>query len=164
MKDETLNTLLTDRALGELSPEVSELLDAYVSQDPHLDRRAQERQSVVATLRSAISVPTPKVAAWRPPHPPRVWPAPTEWARLAAVLVLGVATGWVFAVVRHAQEASIGSTASRSVAVVSPAPADAAVFWRSPLKDRRSNAYDAAREYRLRWESPGKMPTVEENR
>jgi hypothetical protein len=166
MNNETLNILLTDRTLGELSPEISELLDAYVSQSPGLAQQAQERQRLVAMLRSAVAMPAPKIVGWQLPRTPRAWFAPSEWARMAAVLAVGLSFGWAVAVLRQAKATSVGVAiaAPRSVAVMSPAPASAAEFWRLPLSDKRANARNEGRGYHLRWESPGKLPRVEGNR
>ena len=42
MKTETLETLLIDRALGALSPEVAELLESHLIQNPDAVRHAAD--------------------------------------------------------------------------------------------------------------------------
>ena len=101
MKPELLETLLLDRALGELRPEVAALLEAHLAQAPAAARRAAEFDAAVRLARAAVATP--------PEAPPRTLDVArlrrvhhagqaalrrTEFLRLAACLALGLGLGW----------------------------------------------------------------------
>jgi|SRR6185436_1603077 hypothetical protein len=54
MKTETLDALLIDRELGELPPEVIELLDTYLKSEPAACRRADAMVRTVGTARETV--------------------------------------------------------------------------------------------------------------
>jgi anti-sigma factor RsiW len=58
MKPETLRSLLTDRAMGELSAETAELLDAFLAQNAECAEAATEMSKVVALSRKALAAPS----------------------------------------------------------------------------------------------------------
>lgn len=100
MKQESLDALLIDRALGELSPEVTELLEEYLV----LDRKAAADAHVFdETLAQA------KAAAMRDVAPPaqalprlslevasakRQWFTWPQWAAVATCLLVGIVLGY----------------------------------------------------------------------
>lgn len=99
MKIETLQALLVDRELGELPPEVTELLDAYLELTP---AARQEREAMSSTVRAAREAVLrfPELARGTEAQPaPRVvplarWLAP--WlARAAVVAALAGLSAWV---------------------------------------------------------------------
>lgn len=132
MKPELLESLLLDRALGELSPAVAALLDAHLANDPAAARRAAEFDSTLQLARAAVAVPS------EPPRRPldleRLRHAQTatrsavrrmEILRLAACLALGLAGGWLFRAARTVQP-----SAPVAVAFAPARPSDPAThFW-----------------------------------
>lgn len=152
MKPESLEGLLIDRALGELSPEVSELLDVYLAANP---AAAEQAAAWTETWRSAERAtafdvdarlqPLPKLKSrgrnswnWRVRR--------TELLRLAACLIIGVTAGW-------------GLFATRVERVQAPAVAtQAPKFWSvNRLKEiysRPSARKHRPVRHRLVWGSP----------
>ncbi len=59
MKPEHLEALLIDRALGELSPEVAELLEDYLRGDPAAQREADRWMRCVADTAQTMSTAGP---------------------------------------------------------------------------------------------------------
>jgi anti-sigma factor RsiW len=123
-----LNSLLLDRALGELSPEVTALLEAYLAQHPEDARRAAEFSATMDLSRAAVAVPT---AAPRPFDVTRLQPRPpaaaqssrrSEMLRLAACVAVGLGLGWL------ARPAPMAVT-SPSAVVPARAPDPATHFW-----------------------------------
>ena len=55
---ETLESLLLDRALHHLSPEVTALLDAHLAQDPAAAAEAQALAETIALAKSALAPST----------------------------------------------------------------------------------------------------------
>jgi anti-sigma factor RsiW len=102
MKPELLETLLLDRALGELSPAVAALLDAHLAHDPAAARHAAELANTLQLARAAVAVPSE--APRRPldvdrlrraHHAVRATTRRREILRLAACLALGLVGGWL---------------------------------------------------------------------
>ena len=101
MKPELLETLLLDRALGELAPEVAALLDAHLAQNPAAARHAAEFAATVEFARAVTAAPTepPRRALdrdrlRRAQHAQISTARRTEMLRLAACLALGLGAGW----------------------------------------------------------------------
>ncbi len=103
MKPELLESLLLDRALGELPPAVAALLDAHLARDPAAAQRAAEFDATLQLARAAVALPR------EIPHQPldverlrcaqhaaRTAARRTEIFRLAACLALGLIAGWMF--------------------------------------------------------------------
>lgn len=100
MNPETLDRLLLDRALGALTPDACELLDAYLEREP--DVAARGRQFAVATdlARQALVADRPAVL---PPFPQQILRSADRTHRrlvmvrnvasLAACVLLGVGLG-----------------------------------------------------------------------
>ncbi|MBE7499956.1 MAG: hypothetical protein HS113_06530 [Verrucomicrobiales bacterium] len=95
MKPESLHALLTDRELGELSPEAGELLDAWLAEHPGA-APAPDVCRLHDTVRMVFArfpeLARPRPPAWR--HSPcrRGWVA-LAWAASVAALLAG--TSWV---------------------------------------------------------------------
>ncbi len=173
MKTETLESLLLDRALGELSPEIGELLDAYLAQAP-VDAARASRWSLVARLAraaEAIDDPAQPLPRWHAPrHRPR-WMAPRELLRLAACLALGGFAGWSMGAGGWQAGLRTRSKTSTPVANIAKATGpretvrrEAAEFW-SIAAFARAGASGPAVDrasYRLQWDSPAKLPHLEE--
>ena len=181
MKPELLETLLLDRALGELSPEVTALLDAHLAQHPDAARRAAELADTLQLARAVSDTPA------EAPHRPldverlrrtyRAQQSATrryEALRLAACLALGLGLGWlarapqphveIAAALPH--HAPVATPASSPVSA--PTAASPAGFWsvaRLVAEERSQPASDDHRENRdeLRWTSPTKQPQLKDN-
>jgi anti-sigma factor RsiW len=178
MKTETLETLLIDRALGALSPEVAELLESHLIQNPDAVRHAESVESTVRLARTAVAG-APVSTGHAPPldrvrktlRVRRRQAFATELSKLAACLLLGLTIGLI--------GRSGGSPAGApevSAAVVGPLIASDAAnaaggrngFWSlanfAPGKPEQSAAgVRQDSRYRLHWDSPVKMPHLEEN-
>jgi hypothetical protein len=180
MKPETLEALLLDRAMGELSPEVAELLEAHLAGISDAAHQAGGFAAIVQQARQAVALPEeapPPLAvarlqqaqvAWR--RRAIVW----EAARLAACVILGLTLGWYAHSAREAPMiAATPVTSAPAAPAVSaaapPRPAEstpdfwalarlAAVQQEHPLAESRATS-----RYRLRWDSPVKMPHLEDN-
>ncbi len=101
MKPESLDALLTDHCLGELTPEAAELLQEHLARDPAAAQRAQELEATLAWARKATAItlerperPLAAVAVAPAPPPSRLRVTWAEGLRLAACVVLGLAAGW----------------------------------------------------------------------
>jgi anti-sigma factor RsiW len=175
MNLENLEALLLDRALGELPPEVAELLDEYLAQNPTAAQHAGTLDSTVNAARTAVApsavAPLPPLAVlrlrreqqamrWRS----RAW----EFGRLAACLALGLVLGWAGRPVRTAPPMAELPVGVAVATLDPPAPAVSTPgFWSvsTLVAEQRARTSAAARResrYELRWETPLKMPRVEE--
>ncbi|MFO1452380.1 MAG: hypothetical protein U1F61_29715 [Opitutaceae bacterium] len=131
MKSEHLDSLLLDRALGELSPAVVDLLEAHLARDPEAARRAADLDVTAATARQALR-PEPTLAP--PPFdrarleragPGNRWIGRrTELLRLAACLALGMGAGWLWR-----QPEPISLHATRVAVVHPPTKSSTTPFW-----------------------------------
>lgn len=130
MKPESLEALLIDRALGELSPETSELLAEWCHEHPAATSSATTVTDAIALARqtapgiargSGAVLPAP---AWLSAR--RHW-RPTEYLRLAAVLVLGAGLGWCLRPQATPRPHAVSPVPAAGVAAVPPATAPA--FW-----------------------------------
>ena len=173
MKPETLESLLIDRALGGLPPEVDELLAAHLRLVPAAARQADGLAATVRRAREAVAAPatTPQrplaVARLQAALRTQRWRALAgEGLRLAACVALGLAIGWRGHAVRRPVPPAAAPLPARSATVpAAPPPAD---FWslakletvQRRLPPPQANAAD---RYRLRWDSPVKMPSLEDN-
>ena len=178
MKTETLEALLIDRALGALSPEVAELLENYLIQNSDAAQQANSLASTVQLARTAAAGPNASTS----PLPPleRVRKALTvqrrqafawQLSKLAACMLLGLTIGLVS---RFGGNPAGGPNASAAM-VRSLATNDAANavgnrngFWSlanfTPGKSEHATAsVRLDSRYRLRWDSPVKMPHLEGN-
>lgn len=153
MKPEMLESLLLDRTLGELSPEVCALLDEHLARDPEAARRAAPFAETVILARAAtrpcVATPPPRfdIARFhRSVHTQKTSARRGEWLRLAVCLVLGLGFGWL-----------ARPTASRPVIVASspsgphaiaggrPAASSAGLWSRSRIASEHTNATAAGR-------------------
>lgn len=167
MKPETLDALLLDRAFGELTPEVGELLDAYVDSDPGRIARAERMLITVACARSALAAgPAEQPSLVRNTQSP--WGTivrrerAAEILRLAACVLFGGALGWGAFALHSPEGRASGRAVSSQVAATPSTPGrGASAFW---AVDTARGEGTAGRRtpYRLRWESPVRMPRVEE--
>ena len=177
MKPETLESLLIDRTLKELAPEVGELLDAYLAQNPAAAATASQFEETVDLARRAVPVPK-EVPCRKPAIEPVSRPTWWDWfavprielVRLACCLALGLALGlsvsslWKVPVVVSAPSAKPIVMANASG---NGADRSSAQFWSltevAADRQKRSQANQAANRERLQWDSLFKMPRLEEN-
>jgi anti-sigma factor RsiW len=176
MKPEMLETLLLDRALGELPPEVAALLDAHLAQTPDAAIRAAEFADTLQLARTAVAAPreTPRALdlerlrrAHRAQHSAT---RRSEILRLAACLALGLGLGWLART--PSPHTVIAAATPRPVPVVSvptppPAAAPTTRFWsvaRLIAEERAQSATEnrSDNRFELHWNSPTKQPRLEE--
>ena len=182
MKTENLETLLLDRALGELPPAVLELLDEHLTQNPDAAQQADTLTATLQLARQAVAMP--------PEAPPRplamgaLRQAQREWRwrgltqevlRLAACAMLGLALGWYAHASRPAPElAQTSHLEPTTVGAVSVEPssggtAAAPRFWslaklQAEQRSRPVSASHQESRYQLQWDSPVQMPRVVEDK
>ncbi len=172
MKPEILHTLLLDRAVGELSAETSELLEAYLATAPADAAAAERLASTIAAARAAVAVNATAAAAptviraWRPSFTRRFIAFRELW-RLAACLVLGGLVGWGAAHSAGSRDAAaepIAPIATHAPARPTTAPMHTSgAFWRpTSLARSVTRPLSDAPRYRLRWDPSRPAPTLEE--
>jgi hypothetical protein len=182
MKPENLETLLLDRALGELPPAVTELLDEYLTRNSDATRQADTLTATLQLARQAVALP--RETLQRPLEMDTLRRVQRKWwwrgltretLRLAACAVLGLALGWY----AHASRPglALAQTSRPEPAAVRTIPAEASSggavaaprFWSlAKLQaEQRSRPASASRQesrYQLQWDSPVKMPRVVEEK
>ena len=99
---DTAHRLSLDAALGQLTPDVRALWEAYLHEDPELARRAELDRRTVELARQALADQTPAGIPEPPaPLPPFRHGRPVfgaAWAAgLAAALIVGVTLGFYLA-------------------------------------------------------------------
>jgi anti-sigma factor RsiW len=175
MNPETLEPLLLDRALGELSPPVAALLEEHLARDPAAAQHAAGLAETMQLARRATASPTQSQALRPAADLPwfRRAARQARWrghlvglAKLAACLVLGLVLG------RALGPESSSSAQSRPAALVAApvtvaAPGSHPKFWSLArhVPDQRaavSRTGPAERNDQMLWASPFKMPRVEE--
>jgi anti-sigma factor RsiW len=178
MKTETLEALLIDRALGALSPEIAELLENYLIENPAAARQANSLLSTVYLARTAVATPSPLKNRVPPLNRVRralavqssrnfVW----QMSKLAACVALGLTIG----LAGRFGGRSDGTPNTAAVPVrpaagsfEPPAMAGRNGFWSLAnfAPDKAVHATAAAglnSRYRLHWDSPVKEPHLEGN-
>lgn len=97
MNSETLETLLIDRALGQLSPEVEVLLGERLATDPAAARIAEQLRETVALAAAALPnpaqklpLPPPTVALHAPRRTPQLLALAASFVAGAGIAVLAV--------------------------------------------------------------------------
>ena len=99
MNKDFLETLLVDRSLNELSPEMIDLLDAYLADHPEMQSLVDSIQETVATGKRAVhaELPTqlPALAKERLLSRPRPagYLTANRWITIAAALIIGIGIG-----------------------------------------------------------------------
>ena len=135
MKPELLDSLLLDRALGELPPAVAALLEAHLALDPAAARRAAECTATVELATRAVAVP----AATPPPaldlerlrrsrFTVLAGLRRNELLAFAACLALGLGLGWFARPTPNPVSPSLVALTSPAPAVTAPAE-PRSTFW-----------------------------------
>jgi len=174
MNPETLESLLLDRALGELSPPVAALLEEHLARDPAAARRAAALAETLHLARRSIAdtTPTPALrsrtdlnwfrrAAWQARRQGNL----IGLAKLAACLVLGIILGRAIS-----PEPTSPETTRLATIVAAPAatanPGSHPKFWSLARAGEQRGAISRAglndRGSQVLWESPFKSPRVED--
>ena len=170
---EILERLLIDHALGELSPDAEALLADYLAREPKASEEAEEIARAVDVARCALTPsedakpyslpPLLLYARWR-----ILWRAGARAAALAACLLIGVGVGLWFSQSKQVIETQV------EVARASAAQQSAREDGDGTEEANRSEIWSARRFYeaasrpartkraRLIWDSPTKMPRLEE--
>lgn len=175
MRPESLEALLLDHALGQLSPEVTELLANHLARTPEAAKQAEGLASTLQIARqaTALTLEAPR----RPLALERLRRARVtnrrraiigELVRLAACVLLGLTLGWYGNIVRKPTMAP--TSVPLAAATVSPPSSRVGTrgFWsianfEEAQRDRKAVENRAINRYRLNWDSSSKMPQVEEN-
>jgi anti-sigma factor RsiW len=180
MKTETLETLLLDQVMGELRPEVVELLEAHLTHTPEAARQAA---GLAATIRLARRATVLNSEALRQPlavarlqkvqKAMRRRTIAWELTRMAACAALGLILGWQGHLSRGQSVAAMARVAGNPdlpamVAEREQVPESRTDFWSlanlgAAQQERQSGSSRPGSRYRLHWDSPVKMPQVEEN-
>ena len=170
---EILERLLIDRALGELSPDAEALLEDYLAREPEASEKAEEIARTVGAARCALA-PSEEVDShalpplllygrWR-----FLWRGGARAAALAACLLIGVGVGLWFSQSRQVIETQV------EIAWVVAAQQSGREDSDGTEEANRSKIWSARRFYeaasrpartkraRLIWDSPTKMPRLEE--
>jgi anti-sigma factor RsiW len=170
METETLERLLMDRALGELSPDAETLLAAYLEHDAVAAARGREFELAAIRTRQVLRQAQPTTL---PPFPaarmqalnrgPRRLVLLRNVAGIAAALVLGVALG--AGLDRHvaAQRTAGASPLPAPVFVIARMGAEAtgsAGFWSVQRLYERARDAKRTQATQLIWDSPVEAPTL----
>jgi len=181
MKPETLEALFLDRALGELSPEAAELLDAWSQQHPAEAAKAATISATLSLAREATASDAPVTTL---PLPAPKWIRPAwhlrrpELLRLAACLALGAGLGWSVPPLRHTADTTAATVPPPAIATTDETPAATEIenssaasrFWsisarieaaRRSARPSSQHFHDdpfTARKSHLRMPQPGLQP------
>lgn len=154
MNHEVLERLLIDRASGELSPDVEELLEAQLERDPKARDEASEIGETLRLARLALDG-QPAILF---PVPRPSWPVPSWAWGMAACFVCGLSLG-IFAVYGRNEPprtaASIPGQKLSSITTADESAIWAARRFRAGLLPSRAKA-----ENRIIWKSPVRKPEI----
>jgi anti-sigma factor RsiW len=153
MKSDVLERLLIDRAAGELSPDVEELLEAHLQQEPAARREAAEIEETLRLARLALA--GQKVVELPGPRPFSRIPS-WAWA-MAACFVCGLSLG-IFGVRGRSAALNPASVASRETAAITTA--DESGFWSARRLRAGLSPVNVKAENRVIWKSPVEKPEI----
>ena len=153
MKNDVLERLLIDRAAGELSPDVQELLESHLEHEPAARREAAEIEETLRLARLALA--GEKVVALPVPQPS--WRVPSwAWA-MAACFVCGLSLG-IFGARDRSAAPRTASVPSRET--VAATPADETSFWSARRLRAGMSPVTVKSENRVIWKSPVERPEI----
>jgi anti-sigma factor RsiW len=175
MRPESLEALLLDHVLGQLSPEVTELLESHLARTPEAAKQADGLASTLRLARqaAALTLEAPR----RPLALERLRRARVtnrrravigELVRLAACVLIGLTLGWYGQIVRKPTTAPTSVPLAAATVAPSSSRDGTRGFWsianfEEAQRDRRAVESRRISRYRLNWDSSLKMPQVEEN-
>jgi anti-sigma factor RsiW len=153
MKSDVLERLLIDRAAGELSPDVEELLEAHLQQEPAARTEAAEIEETLRLARLALA--GQKVVALPGSQPS--WRVPSwAWA-MAACLVCGLLLD-IFAVRGRSTLPRTASVPGGETAAITTA--DESGFWSARRLRAGLSPVTVKSGNRLVWKSPVEKPEL----
>ena len=153
MKNDVLERLLIDSAAGELSPDVKELLEAHLQQEPAARREAAEIEQTLRLARLALAgQPAVALPASRPFSGVPSW----AWA-MAACFVCGFSLG-IFAVRDGSALPRTASVPGRETAAIMTA--DESGFWSAHRLRAGLSLVGVKAENRVIWKSPIEKPEI----
>jgi anti-sigma factor RsiW len=153
MKSDVLERLLIDSAAGELSPDVKELLEAHLQQEPAARREAAEIGETLRLARLALAgQPAVALPASRPFSRVPLW----AWA-MAACFVCGFSLG-IFAVRGWSALPRTASVPGRETAAIMTA--DESGFWSARRLRAGLSPVTMKTENRVIWKSPVEKPGI----
>lgn len=162
MDRETLESLMLDRALGGLSPEVAALLDAYLATSPEARAQAAAFEQVAAAAREALRsenlVTLPAFPLQRMERARRIG----RGLRLAGYIGSMAACVLIGFGLRANSPPDPGIHAPGPTEIVMQTPADAGGFWSARALRERAAKTGAVQQpqRRLIWESPVSLPKI----
>lgn len=166
MKRETLEKLLIDRQLGELSPEAMELLDAYVQGDPIAPRIAMEIEHAVLLARRSMSGPASPAAAL-PPFPTQRVAAAFQLTnrrgglRLFRPIAMAAAIGLAFLLGTKSADAPRPSLPSTgTIASAHEQSSDRGDFWSLDRLFSEQAARKRNGKQNIKWTTPMSWPVT----
>lgn len=166
MKRETLEKLLIDRQLGELSPEAVELLDAYVQDDPSAPQLAVEIDDAVLLARRSMSGPAAAAAAL-PPFPAARVAAALRTSdrpgglRLIRPIAMAAAIGLAFLLGTKSADAPRPSLPSTgTIASAHEQRSDRADFWSLDRLFSEQAARKRNGKQNIKWTTPMSWPVT----
>jgi hypothetical protein len=160
MKTEHLEALLLDRALGQLAPEVADLLDDHLARSPVAANRAETFASTLQLARVATTLPVDATthlapeAAWRRMAWASRWEvARRETVKMAACLAVGLVIGRAAWKPAPAEVSLAEPPVHTRTANANSTPA-AAAFWidaRRLAEAKAAHDLDSPRPATLQW-------------
>ncbi len=165
MNAETLERLLIDRNLGELSEDAGALLAAYLKLSPDHARQAEGTAEILATARRALrpdrgvgplEMPPLSRRLLRPAS--RAWTRPRAWFRgsaIAAALAIAFFMGG-----RLEQRAGAPSLVRSGVLRPTPAPHESAGFWSLRRWEQEHTRRPAQGKRQIEWLTPLGRPKI----
>jgi anti-sigma factor RsiW len=168
MDRELIERLATDRALGALSADAGQLLDAYVQHDPAAAAVVNEIERTVGLARTVLrdepvkSMPAFPVAGFAEIER---WQRRTRRLRyvagLAACVMVGLGLGRLSAPMRTEIVPSLPVTVVDATATVSPSPVESGgSFWSVDRMRQRIQQRPVASPRSVKWISPATPPRL----
>lgn len=171
MHSETLERLLMDRALGELSPDVQALLAAYLEHDPAAAERAHEFDDAAAAARDVLRhelptsltpLSTARLHALDQARRRLVWVR--NVAGIAASLIIGIGVGaWLTPNAAGRAPSPMPPVVHQppDANLLAPAPPPpSSGFWSTDRLARAHRRSDPGPAARLIWDSPTTTPKL----
>lgn len=161
MNPKTLDALLLDRAAGALSPDVAQLLDAYIAQDPNAALRGLRYSATVSLIRAAMP-PAARDSDLRVPAFPsaRIKAARSRRRVLAILRPIAMAAVIAIAFVLGGKLAAPADRPGQVPLVLAEATS-AGGFWAYPAAPAATPNHRPARTLApssVRWSSPLRWP------
>lgn len=165
MDDETLERLLVDRDLGELSEDAGALLAAYLKLSPDHARQAEGMADLLTTAQRAlrpdvgvgpVEMPPLSRRLFRPAS--RAWAQPRVWFRgsaIAAALAFAFFMGG-----RLEQRAGAPSLVRSGVLRPTPVPHESAGFWSLRKWKQEHTRRPAQGKRQVEWLTPLGRPKI----